>query len=121
MNVCAERLDPRDVVVVHGIHVTTPVRSACFDMRYARTGEVSVRSAGRRTGSRIDPLGVLRKVEVCKGADGWSPDAKMAGKGFRLGNNAFAATDGSKRVTVKQDHEREWAGPCRPRQIGFGI
>jgi CRISPR-associated protein Csb1 len=29
-----------------------------------RTGEVEVRTAGRRTGSRIDPLGVLRRVKV---------------------------------------------------------
>src|SRR5262249_1538402 len=35
----------------------------------SRTGEVELRSAGRRTGSRIDPLGILRKVEVFKGAN----------------------------------------------------
>lgn len=49
----------------------------------ARTGEVTTRSAGRRTGSRIDPLGVLRRVEVFKGAEGWSTDAKEAGKGAK--------------------------------------
>lgn len=45
----------------------------------ARTGEVEPRTAGRRTGSRIDPLGVLRKVEVFKGGAGWSPDKEEAG------------------------------------------
>ncbi|GAB3772856.1 hypothetical protein FB382_002765 [Nocardioides ginsengisegetis] len=30
-----ERLDPRDVVCVDGLRVTTAVRSACFEMRYA--------------------------------------------------------------------------------------
>ena len=44
-----------------------------------RTGEVEVRTAGKRTGSRIDPLGVLRKVEVFKGGSGWSPDQEQAG------------------------------------------
>jgi CRISPR-associated protein Csb1 len=37
-------------------------------------------SAGRRTGSRIDPLGVLRKVEVYKSKEGWNVDQKKAGK-----------------------------------------
>lgn len=45
-----------------------------------RTGEVTMRTAGRRTGSRIDPLGVLRKVEVFQGEDGWSTSEKEAGK-----------------------------------------
>jgi CRISPR-associated protein Csb1 len=45
-----------------------------------RTGEVTMRTAGRRTGSRIDPLGVLRKVEVFQGEDGWSTSEKGAGK-----------------------------------------
>ncbi len=45
-----------------------------------RTGEVDIRTAGRRTGSRIDPLGVLRKVEVFKGGDGWSTTEDGAGK-----------------------------------------
>ena len=44
-----------------------------------RTGEVEPRTAGQRTGSRIDPLGVLRKVEVFKGGSGWSTDQKEAG------------------------------------------
>ena len=45
----------------------------------ARTGEVEPRTAAKRTGSRIDPLGVLRKVDVFKGGAGWSPDQKEAG------------------------------------------
>lgn len=46
----------------------------------ARTGEVEFRTAGRRTGSRIDPLGVLRKVEVFKGESGWGTTEAAAGK-----------------------------------------
>src|SRR5579883_1375726 len=45
-----------------------------------RNGEVEVRTAGRRTGSRIDPLGVLRKVEVYKGESGWDVTEAGAGK-----------------------------------------
>jgi CRISPR-associated protein Csb1 len=48
-----------------------------------RTGEVSVQTAGRRPGSRIDPLGVLRKVDVFKGENGWSTTEKGAGKGAK--------------------------------------
>ncbi len=44
-----------------------------------RTGEIEPRTAGQRTGSRIDPLGVLRKVDVFKGSSGWSPDKQEAG------------------------------------------
>lgn len=47
----------------------------------ARTGEMTPRTAARRTGSRIDPLGVLRKVEVFKGAQGWDTTKDKAGKG----------------------------------------
>lgn len=48
--------------------------------RLSETEDGPVRTAGRRTGSRIDPLGVLRKVEVYKGEDDWSTDEKSAGK-----------------------------------------
>ena len=43
------------------------------------TGEINARTAGRRTGSRIDPLGVLRKVDIFKGESGWSTTEEGAG------------------------------------------
>ena len=46
-------------------------------------GTTEPRTSGRRTGSRIDPLGILRKVEVFKGAAGWATDAQAAGKGAK--------------------------------------
>ena len=48
-----------------------------------RTGGTEPRTAGRRTGSRIDPLGILRKVEVFKGQSDWSTDQNEAGKGAK--------------------------------------
>lgn len=45
-----------------------------------RTNEIQPRTLGRRTGSRIDPLGILRRVEVYKSADGnWDTTAAAAG------------------------------------------
>lgn len=48
-----------------------------------RTGEILPRSSGRRTGSRIDPLGILRKVEVYKGKDDWGTSKEAAGAGAK--------------------------------------
>ncbi len=59
------------------VGVGVPVEEAVLN---PRTGETEIRTAGRRTGSRIDPLGVLKKVEVFKGENGWSTTAAAAGK-----------------------------------------
>jgi CRISPR-associated protein Csb1 len=58
------------------VAVDVPVEEFIKD---PRTDEKEIRTAGRRTGSRIDPLGVLRKVEVFKGEKGW--DITEAGAG----------------------------------------
>jgi len=62
------------------VAVNVPVEDGAPD---PRTGLIEVQTAGRRTGSRIDPLGVLRRVEVFKGADGWDVDKGRAGKGAK--------------------------------------
>jgi CRISPR-associated protein Csb1 len=67
-------------IVSEIVGVDVPVEEAPADRR---TGEVDVRTAGRRTGSRIDPLGVLRSVKVFKSATGWDFDEKAAGKGAK--------------------------------------
>lgn len=48
-----------------------------------RTGELLPRTFGRRTGSRIDPLGVVSKVQVFKSAEGWHTLKDKAGKGAK--------------------------------------
>jgi CRISPR-associated protein Csb1 len=58
------------------VAVDTPVD----EVTDQRTGEIEPRTSGRRTGSRIDPLGVLRRVEVFKGPEGWDISKEKAGK-----------------------------------------
>jgi CRISPR-associated protein Csb1 len=67
-------------IVSEIIGVDVPVEEMVADRR---TGEVIMRTAGRRTGSRIDPLGVLRSVEVYKSDAGWDTTEKAAGKGAK--------------------------------------
>lgn len=43
------------------------------------TGETEPRTTGQRTGSRIDPLGIRRQVEIYKGGSGWSTRKQEAG------------------------------------------
>lgn len=43
IHICAERLEPGDLMVVDGVRLTIPARSVCFEMRYAS----SVREAAR--------------------------------------------------------------------------
>lgn len=67
-------------IVSEIVAIDTPVEEFVVDQR---TGETGARTAGRRTGSRVDPLGILRKVEVFKGTSGWGTDQKSAGKGAK--------------------------------------
>ena len=60
--------------------VDTPVEEL---VRARRTGRTEPQTAGRRTGSRIDPLGILRGVEVYKSPTAWSTDKEAAGRGAR--------------------------------------
>jgi len=62
------------------VAVDTPVD----EIAHQRTGEIEPRTAGRRTGSRIDPLGVLRKVEVFKGSEGWDVVKEQVGRNAKV-------------------------------------
>ena len=59
--------------------IDTPVE----EIANQRTGEFEARTSGRRTGSRIDPLGILSRVEVFKSPSGWDTDQGKAGKGAK--------------------------------------
>jgi CRISPR-associated protein Csb1 len=63
------------------VAVDVPVEDGPSD---PRTGQLEVRTSGRRSSSRIDPLGVLRRVEVFKGQDGWDVVKERAGKAAKL-------------------------------------
>ncbi len=60
--------------------IGTPIEEIVINNR---GNERQVRTAGRRTGSRVDPLGILRKVDVYSGPSGWDTDKVSAGKGAK--------------------------------------
>ena len=60
--------------------IDTPVKEVVKDRR---TGRTEPETTGRRTGSRIDPLGVLRRVQVFKSPTDWSTDKAEAGAGAK--------------------------------------
>ena len=70
------------VLVSEIMGINTPVEGVVVNQG---TGEIEVRTTGRRTGSRIDPLGILRKVEVFRGASpaDWGTTQGDVGKGAK--------------------------------------
>ncbi|MBB4286134.1 type I-G CRISPR-associated RAMP protein Csb1/Cas7g [Roseospira goensis] len=62
------------------IGIGVPVENA---PRHRRDEAPDIQTSARRTGSRIDPLGVLRAVPVFKGPNGWAVTADAAGKGAK--------------------------------------
>jgi CRISPR-associated protein Csb1 len=89
------------------IAVDVPVEDGPADRR---TGEVEVRTSGRRTSSRIDPLGVLRSVTIYQSKDNasdWTP------------NESEAATKGANKEPIKFSRKKgEKAG--KPSVINHG-
>ncbi len=67
-------------IVSEIVGIDVPVEDGATD---ARTGEVQKRTSARRTSSRIDPLGILRAVEIYKGQDGWDVTKEGAGANAR--------------------------------------
>jgi CRISPR-associated protein Csb1 len=63
-------------IVSEIVGIDVPVEDGATD---ARTGEVQKRTSARRTSSRIDPLGIVRAVEIYKGQDGWDVTEEGAG------------------------------------------
>jgi len=67
-------------IVSEIIGIDVPVEEKPAEGRDRHAG---VRTAARRTGSRIDPLGILKSVDVYKGDKGWDTTEKGAGKGAK--------------------------------------
>ncbi len=63
-------------IVSEIIGINVPVEDGATD---PQTGEVQTRTAARRTSSRIDPLGILRAVDIYKGPNGWQVTENAAG------------------------------------------
>ena len=68
--VCEEGLDQRDVWLVDGLRVTTPVRSACFEMRYALGDWAAVAVADMTAYSDLASLDEL--ADYAGALSGWT-------------------------------------------------
>ena len=91
-----------------------------------RTGETEARTAGRRTGSRVDPLGILRKVEIFKGASDWSTDKSEAGSGAKkvrpseINHSNIAPTVEPLGITCEYAEHRATVTLAGLRRLHFG-
>ncbi len=85
-----------------------------------------VRTAGRRTGSRIDPLGILRKVEVYKTADGgWetkerAPKSAKQVRPSEINHGNIAPTVDPLGVTCAYAEHSAVLSFAGLRRLGFG-
>lgn len=110
-------------IVSEIVAIDTPVEELVVDQR---TGEMGAQTAARRTGSRIDPLGILRKVEVFKSTSGWSTDQRSAGKGAKkarpseINHSNIAPTVDPLGVTCDHAEHRATITLAGIRRLRFG-
>jgi hypothetical protein len=70
IRVCAERLDPRDLVIVDGMRLTTAVRSTCYEMRYAHSDREAARVLSMAT--YYDLVSIDELAEYAARHSGWT-------------------------------------------------
>ena len=102
--------------------VDTPVEEFVVN---TRTGATEIRTGGRRTGSRIDPLGILRKAEVYKGASAsdWSLESRKGTKKVRpseINHSNIAPTVEPLGVTCDHVEHRATITLAGLRRLHFG-
>lgn len=104
------------------VAVNTPVD----EVADARTGEIKVQTSGRRGGVRIDPLGILSKVEIYKADGGWDTSAQGAGKGAKkvapsnISHGNIIAKDEALGVTCDHAEHTAVIGFAGLRRLRFG-
>lgn len=90
------------------------------------TGEIRQRTAGRRTGSRIDPLGILRRVEIYKGEAGWDTAKARAGSNAKpvrpseINHGNIAPSISPLGVTIDYAEQTSVLSLAGLRRLGFG-
>lgn len=104
------------------IGIDTPVEEGVFN---TRTGLTEIRTRGRRPGSRIDPLGILRKAEVYKGASAsdWSTESRKGTKKVRpseINHSNIAPTVEPLGVTCDHVEHRATITLAGLRRLHFG-
>ncbi len=105
------------------VAVNTPVDFFVADQR---TGELEPRTSGQRTGSRMDPLGILRRVEVFKGEGGWDVSSQGAGKNAKkvrpseINHGNIAPSVQALGVTCDYAEHTAVIGFAGLRRLGFG-
>ncbi|MGZ4456672.1 MAG: hypothetical protein ACXVW1_04635 [Nocardioides sp.] len=106
--ICEEGLSPRDVVVVDGLPVTTAVRSACFEMRYAPTDRAAASALSMAAYSDLVSLDEM--AEYAAAHRGWTGIPRCR-RGLALAEeNAWSPPEVSMTLVWQLD-----AGHPRPR------
>jgi len=91
----------------------------------AKTG-VEYRSATKRTGGRIDRLGILKRVEVYQGENGWATNKRDAGKGAvkvrpsEINHGNIAPSFEALGVTMEYAEQTVVITCAGLRRLGFG-
>jgi CRISPR-associated protein Csb1 len=106
-------------IVSEIIGVDVPVEEVVADRR---TGEIAVRTAGRRTGSRMDPLGVSSSVTIYRSKTDkkeWTPNEDEAAKDQKGAPILFKRNEKSKTEAGKPAQINH--GNIRPEIKPLGI